>query len=155
MRFKPALFSKWISIIIAAGFALVACTSSSVPPQESSDMSQSDERQTSAADPKKLLTSPAGAIVMQARISAILREKNGCLVIGSTDDQTVVWPAGTTLSADRRAVVVGGSGKIVPIGTRFVASGGQVPLESPPSGLQAIAIGQGCPGALAAVGGVQ
>jgi hypothetical protein len=109
---------------------------------------------SATADPAKLLVSPSGALVLQARISAILRVKDGCLVIGAREDQTVVWPAGTILSPDRRAVVVGGSGKVVQIGARFEASGGQVPLDSPPSPLQSAAISHGCPGSLAAVGDV-
>ncbi|HEX6376036.1 MAG TPA: hypothetical protein VFZ91_09985 [Allosphingosinicella sp.] len=143
-----------ISATVALGLATSACTTSSSTTPEETGMAVAREDALAVADPAKLLVSPPGVLVLQARISAILRVKDGCLVIGAREDQTVVWPAGTVLSLDRRAVVVGGSGKVVPIGSRFAASGGQVPLDSPPSALLSAAISHGCPGSLAAVGEV-
>jgi hypothetical protein len=104
------------------------------------------------ADPAKLLTSPPGSAILQARISSVLRVENGCLVIGTTEPHTVLWPAGTVLSRDRSAVIVPGARRPVVIGERLLASGGQVPLASPPVGAQAAAVAHGCPGALAAIG---
>ena len=106
------------------------------------------------ADPAKLFTSPSGAAILQARISSVLEVESGCLVIGSATRYTLLWPAGTILSADRSSVIVPGARRPIAIGDRLLASGGEIPLNSPPSPAQSTALRQGCPGDLMAVGEV-
>jgi hypothetical protein len=104
-----------------------------------------------AADPAKLLTARPGAAILEARISAILGLQNACLVVGTAEPRTVMWPAGTILAPDRRAVIVPGAPKPIAVGDRLLASGGTITLESPPVGVHATASTNGCPGTLVVI----
>jgi hypothetical protein len=100
------------------------------------------------ADPAKLLTAKPGSAVMEARVSTRLLAENGCLVVRGETASTIVWPAGTKLSADGRSVIVPGTRRPLEIGKRLVASGGFVKLEGTPAGAHAAAVRNGCPGDL-------
>jgi hypothetical protein len=103
------------------------------------------------ADPEKLLTAAPKSAVMEARISTRLLAENGCLIVRGEVASTVVWPAGTRLSADGRGVLVPGTSRPLLIGERLLASGGFIRLEGTPADAHAAAVRNGCPGNLVAV----
>jgi hypothetical protein len=137
----------FLRICLAASMVTVACA----PSVRQQDFPPPSAR-VDIADPAKLLTSQPGAAILDARISSLLRVRNGCLVVGDGEARTVLWPAGTRLALDRRAVIVPGAARPLAIGERFVAAGGTVPLASPPAPLQDQALRNGCPGTLVAIG---
>jgi hypothetical protein len=124
---------------------------SCAPVREQNDWPGPPAVEVATADPAKLLTSRLGVAILQARISSVLRVENGCLVLGSSEARTVFWPAGTTLSSDGRAVIVPGAPRPIAIGERLLASGGTIPLTSPPTSGQAAAVANGCPGTLVVI----
>jgi hypothetical protein len=137
-------------VLVAVGLATISC-SMACAPLEQTDDAPAQPAAEATADPAKLLTSRPSTVITQVRISSILQVQDGCLVIGSTELHTVVWPAGTILSPDRRAVIIPGAPRPVAIGERLLASGGLIALSSPPMGMQAVALAHGCPGTLASV----
>ena len=137
--------------VMAGHLAMMACLMSCTSAAEQSDLLGQVETTTSLADPTKLLTARPGAAILQARISAVLGVQNGCLVVGAAEPRTVMWPAGTILAPDRRAVIVPGARHPIVIGDRILASGGTITLESPPVGAHATALSNGCPGTLVVI----
>ncbi|HEX6376679.1 MAG TPA: hypothetical protein VFZ91_13280 [Allosphingosinicella sp.] len=113
---------------LVAPLALSACAPASAPPDSGHSAAAAD----SAPAAETVLYFPRQAkrgLAMQAAFTGRLGIRNGCLVLGDPDGETIVWNESARLGADGRSVTDTRTGETARVGERIRLGGGKVMLD--------------------------